>query len=178
MRNVAHRSRAPASVFLLIFKQHCTSVGNDLGISTMSSGAALGVRPLSLFRRTKAPSNGMRTLSPSPVIAPARPQIAYTHAGGRPGTQGRDCALTCPRACGHEGTSLVWNAEYSWEYPLLIEAKSPRPTAHTRHPKRATNPRSAQPQKQSPLSRIDLDGVVAALPRRHRNVPRWDIEIH
>jgi hypothetical protein len=45
--------------------------------------------------------------------------------------QGQDYALTYPQLCAREGVSLVWNAECSWECPLLIEAKSPRSTAHT-----------------------------------------------
>ena len=70
--------------------------------------------------------------------------------------QGRDCALTYPQSFAHEGASLVSVVECSWEDPLSIEAKSPRPTAHTRH----QNPRNiflpTATADTSAISRSDL----------------------
>jgi hypothetical protein len=52
---------------------------------------------------------------------------------------------------------LVGNAECSWENPLSIEAKSPRPTAHTRHQTTRNNfPLSETLNNARQVSRSDL----------------------
>jgi hypothetical protein len=71
------------------------------------------------------------------AVSGERPSQAANRLQARKNDQsemrGRDCVLTYPRSCAHEGAPLVRNAECSWEYPLSIEAKSPRLIAHTRH---------------------------------------------
>ncbi|MBL4811371.1 MAG: hypothetical protein JKX69_03190 [Rhodobacteraceae bacterium] len=70
--------------------------------------------------------------------------------------QGRDCALTYPQSCAHEGALLVSVVECSWEYPLSIEAKSPRPTAHTQPHKTRNKSQITSTPKTSAISRSEL----------------------
>ena len=85
-----------------------------------------------------------------------KPQNAYRRAGDYSVMQGRDCALTYPRSCAHEGVSLVSVVECSSECPLSIEAKSPQPTAHTQLHKTRNKSQISITPKTSAISRSDL----------------------